>query len=385
MGVNHHTNHHTNYDGADRDGADHNDAGRRKAVAPLLEARDLVTHFDTRAGRVRAVDGVSLSLRRGETLGVVGESGSGKTVLSRSIMNVLPRKHVIRSGSVTLEGTDILSYSDQQMRSIWGTKIAAVFQDPMTSLNPLMKVGRQLIEAPIEHRGYSRKEALEHATELLSSVRIPEPERRLGQYPHQLSGGMRQRVAIAIALSADPMILFADEPTTALDVIVQAQILELLTTHQRQRDMAMMFVTHDLGVLAGRADEVVVMYAGHVVEHARTRALFKNTRMPYTQALLRSTPLLENRSHIELPTIPGRPPNALAFPPACRFAPRCPMAQEQCVRELPPLTVAEDGHRYRCWFPLGTPAAEHALEANLRQGHTATGLELKPSMAEAVS
>ncbi|MET0353199.1 MAG: ABC transporter ATP-binding protein [Plantibacter flavus] len=340
----------------------------------LLEARDLITYFRTPAGVVRAVDGVSLTLRKGELLGVVGESGSGKTILSRSMMNLLPKRNVVRSGQVLLDGDDLLTYDERRMRTVWARRMAAVFQDPMVSLNPLMKIGQQLAEAPREHFSLSRQQLRDRSIELLRSVRIPEPERRLDQYPHQLSGGMRQRVTIAIALSCDPDILFADEPTTALDVTVQAQILDLLATHQRERNMAILLVTHDLGILAGRADEIVVMYAGQVVERAPTREIFKDTRMPYTGALLESTPQLDNESHAVLATIPGRPPNPLAFPPGCRFAPRCSYAQDRCLTEMPPLVDTGTGHLYRCWYPLGTSAGDEALEANLRRGQSAAGI-----------
>jgi peptide/nickel transport system ATP-binding protein len=321
----------------------------------LLDVSDLRTSFRTPLGRVRAVDGVSFSLQRGQTLGIVGESGSGKTVLSRTIMGLLPRRNVEVSGEVRYEGRDITGAPANVMRSIWGTEMAMVFQDPMTSLNPVMRIGRQIDESLRHHLDMSKGEARDVTLALLKSVGIPEAERRLEQYPHELSGGMRQRVTIAIALACGPKLLFADEPTTALDVTVQAQILNLLAAQQRERHMAMILVTHDLGVVAGRADEIAVMYAGQIVERAPTRTLFASMKMPYTEALLQSIPKLEQPSHTRLSAIAGRPPDLISPPPGCRFAPRCPYAREKCVEEQPPLVEAETpGHYYKCWFPVGT-------------------------------
>jgi peptide/nickel transport system ATP-binding protein len=343
-------------------------------AAPLLRVEELATRFETRAGSVRAVDGVSFTLDRGTTLGIVGESGSGKTVLARSVMNLLPRRSVTRSGRVLLGDRDLLECSDRDMRSIWSRRTAIVLQDPLTSLNPLMRIGAQVAEPLRVHLGLSARAARTRAVELLEAVRIPEAERRCSQYPHQLSGGMRQRVIIAIALSCDPEVLFADEPTTALDVTVQAQILDLLALHQRERRMGMVLVSHDLGVMAGRTDEIVVMYAGQVVERAPTRVLFAAPRMPYAEALLAAAPRLDAPApRLPLATIPGRPPNPLAFPAGCRFAPRCPYAQDRCLDDPPPLQGGED-HEYRCWFPVGTPEGEAALARNRSRGHTATGL-----------
>ena len=260
------------------------------------------------------------------------------------------------------------------MRSIWGTEMAMIFQDPMTSLNPVMKVGSQITESLRYHLDMDKKEASETALSLLRSVEIPEPKRRLGEYPHQLSGGMRQRVTIAIALACGPKLMFADEPTTALDVTVQAQILNLLQKQQRERNMAMILVTHDLGVVAGRADVIAVMYAGQVVETAPTRALFAEMRMPYTEALLKSIPRPEMPSHSRLEAIGGRPPDLVNPPPGCKFAARCPYAQPQCREEEPPLVEAETaGHFYKCWFPVGTAAGREALSRNLDAGETAAG------------
>jgi oligopeptide/dipeptide ABC transporter ATP-binding protein len=335
----------------------------------LLEVSDFTTHFATAGGLVRAVDGVSLSLERGKTLGVVGESGSGKTVLSRSIMGLLKGANIRRSGSVKYEGRELIDLPESDLRALWGDEMAMVFQDPMTSLNPVMKVGRQLTEGLRYHLDMDKAEAKELAIELLRSVGIPDPAGRFKVYPHELSGGMRQRVTIAIALACGPKLLFADEPTTALDVTVQAQILNLLQAQQRDRFMAMILVTHDLGVVAGRTDDIAVMYAGQIVEKAPTKALFANVRMPYTEALLKSIPKLEQPSHTLLQIIGGRPPDLINPPKGCRFSPRCPYAQDKCRVEEPPLVEAEDpGHYFKCWFPVGTQAGQEALERNLEQG-----------------
>ena len=339
------------------------DAGHDGA---LLQVDDFRTHFDTPDGMVKAVDGVTFALERGKTLGIVGESGSGKTVLARSIMGLLIGKNVIRSGSATYNGDELVGASKSQLRALWGTEMAMVFQDPMTSLNPVMKVGRQITEGLRYHLDLPKGEANEQAMQLLDSVGIPDAKRRITQYPHELSGGMRQRVTIAIALACGPKLLFADEPTTALDVTVQAQILNLLNQQQRERHMAMVLVTHDLGVVAGRTDEIAVMYAGQIVEKAPTHSLFANVRMPYTEALLKSIPKLEQPSHTRLQIIGGRPPDLIHPPPGCRFAPRCPYAQPKCHTEPPPLQEAETpGHLYRCWFPVGTDAGREALAKNL--------------------
>lgn len=326
--------------------------------APLLEIADLKTHFKVKGGVVHAVDGVSISLNRGTTVGVVGESGSGKSVLSRSAMGLLGGGNVIQSGQVRYRGHDIIPMVDKQRRKLWGTEMAMVFQDPMTSLNPVMKIGNQITESLRFHLGMSRSEARETALVGLRSVGIPAPERRIDEYPHQLSGGMRQRVTIAIALACGPKLLFADEPTTALDVTVQAQILDLLEHEQRERNMGMVLVTHDLGVVAGRADLVAVMYAGQIVELAPTAELFNNVQMPYTEALLRAIPKLHEPSHTKLNVITGRPPDLIKPPQGCRFVSRCPYAQEKCQNEAPPLVESQTkGHFYRCWFPVGSSTA----------------------------
>lgn len=324
----------------------------------LLEVSDLKTHFRTPRGLVRAVDGVTLSLHRGKTLGIVGESGSGKTVLSRAIMGLLPSTAVL-SGSVRFAGEEVLGLDAKQMRHLWGREMSMIFQNPMTSLNPLMKIGKQIAEPLRIHLGMSRIDANATAARLLHDVRISEPDRRLNQYPHELSGGMRQRVMIAIALACGPTLLFADEPTTALDVTVQAQILELLAEQRKDRNMSLILVTHDLGVVAGHTDEIAVMYAGRLVEKAPTKTLFANMKMPYTMALMRSIPKINSPSHTKLLTITGRPPDLFNPPPGCRFAPRCAYARDKCVTEDPPLVAAESpDHVYACWFPVGSPEFE---------------------------
>jgi peptide/nickel transport system ATP-binding protein len=340
----------------------------------LLDVRDLRTSFVTPRGVVKAVDGVSFALARGRTLGVVGESGSGKTVLSRSIMRLLPRSTAITSGEVLFNGTDLMQLSLKQMRSLWGPEMAMIFQDPMTSLNPVMKVGKQIMEGLRVHFHMGKAEAREHALALMRDVAIPEPVQRLDEFPHELSGGMRQRVVIATALSCGPKLLFADEPTTALDVTVQAQILDLLARERDDRNMAMILVTHDLGVVAGRADEIAVMYAGRIVEKAPTRALFHDMKMPYTEALVNSIPKIDFVSHTRLEVIPGRPPNLIDPPVGCKFAPRCKYVRPKCLQEEPPLVeAATPGHLYRCWYPVGS--AEVTVDL-ARNGHA---LDVDPS------
>ncbi|TYP90506.1 ABC transporter ATP-binding protein [Blastococcus xanthinilyticus] len=352
--------------------------GGPEGGGPLLEVRDLHTLFDTPRGIVRAVDGVSIAVDRGRTLGIVGESGSGKTVLSRSVMNLLPKRAALPAdGEILFEERDLRALTNKQMREYWGPQLAMVFQDPMTSLNPVVKIGRQITEALREHLDLGRKEAQVQAVDLLRSVGIPAPERRLAEYPHQLSGGMRQRVTIAIALSCSPKLLLADEPTTALDVTVQAQILDLLARQQQERHMSMVLVTHDLGVVANRTDEIAVMYAGQIVEKAPTRTLFRSMRHPYTEALMRSIPRIENPSHTRLDAIPGRPPDLAKLPVGCRFAPRCANAQPRCLEENPPLfTDDEPRHEFRCFFPVGTPAGDEARQRNARAGRTAAGIDM---------
>ncbi|MCB0999372.1 MAG: ABC transporter ATP-binding protein [Acidimicrobiales bacterium] len=332
-------------------------ASSRDIDGPLLELTDVTTHFKTARGLVRAVDGVSFTLDRGKALGIVGESGSGKTILSRSIMGLLPPRGTVRGGSIKFEGREIGNLGRKEMRSVWGKEMAMIFQDPMTSLNPVMKIGRQIAEPLQIHLGMTKQNAWATAERLLQDVRIPEPKRRLEQYPHEMSGGMRQRIMIAIALACGPTALFADEPTTALDVTVQAQILDLLGEQRRDRNMSLVLVTHDLGVVAGHTDVIAVMYGGKLVEKASTKGLFANMKMPYTEALLNSIPKLEDRSHTRLSAIAGRPPDLVNPPKGCRFAPRCPYAQPKCQTEEPPLvpTAEDPNHLYACWYPVGSP------------------------------
>jgi oligopeptide/dipeptide ABC transporter ATP-binding protein len=347
----------------------------RDPGAPLLEVVDLHTQFRTPRGLVRAVDGVSFTLDRGRTIGIVGESGSGKTVLSRSIMGLLQGGNTIRSGHIYYEGNDIIGKDADEMRHLWGAEMSMVFQDPMTSLNPVVRIGRQITESLELHLGMSRDQAKETGIALLSSVGIPEPSQRMREYPHQLSGGMRQRVTIAIALACGPKLLMADEPTTALDVTVQAQILNLLADQQAERHMAMVLVTHDLGVVAGRTDEIAVMYGGKVVEQAPTADLFGAVRMPYTEALLGSIPKIADPSHTRLLAIGGRPPDLVAPPTGCNFAPRCPYVQDKCLTEEPPLVETTPGHLHRCWFPVGSEAN---LEIRERLGDAAPPSAAQP-------
>ncbi|MGL3150354.1 ABC transporter ATP-binding protein [Microbacterium sp. A82] len=351
----------------------------------LLEVDDLTTTFIGARTEVTAVDGVSLTLRRGETVGIVGESGSGKSVLSRSIMGLIaPGARVRRTGRVMYDDRDLVSLPRKVVRRLWGKEIAMVLQDPLTSLNPVKKIGDQLVETVRRHwPGMKMTDAREKSIELLRSVGIPEPSRRMNVYPHQMSGGMRQRVGIAIALSADPRLLFADEPTTALDVTVQQQILELLAKQQRERNMAMVLVTHDLGVVATRTDRIIVMYAGQVVESAPTRELFHNVKMPYTRALLDALPRRDQPSHTRLKAIAGNPPNLADPPQGCRFASRCPAAQDRCRAEQPPLVASETdaGHLYRCWFPVGTPEYARAVAETEQQEAEAVQVQVEAAEA----
>jgi peptide/nickel transport system ATP-binding protein len=345
---------------------------------PLLEVADLRTTFDTPAGLLRAVDGVSLRLEEGETYGIVGESGSGKTVLARSILNLVATRTSETTGSVKLRGRELLDLSPRDMRDVWGPQAAMIFQDPMTALNATMRVGDQVTESLRHHLDMGRKEATGTAVALLKSVGIPEPERRFRAYPHELSGGMRQRVTIAIALACGPKLLVADEPTTALDVTIQRQILDLLDTLRRDRAMGLILITHDLGVVAGRTDHIAVMYAGRVVERAPTSVLFARPRHPYTEGLLKSIPLLSQPSHTRLQVIPGRPPSLVDRPPGCAFAPRCRYAQPRCLVEVPELLIDEPGHEHACFFPVGSEAGAEALARNLEAGETAAGLAVTP-------
>ena len=318
----------------------------------LLSVEDVAVDLPTARGNLRAVDRVDLALGAGKTLGIVGESGCGKTMLSRAILQLLPKKAKL-FGRVMFDGQDLTRCSAERLRKLRARSLAVVFQDPMTSLNPVLTIGTQLIETLQEHLELDALAAKKRSVELLAAVGIPAPEQRLTQYPHQLSGGMRQRVAIAIALSCEPKLLIADEPTTALDVTIQAQILDLLAREQKRRHMAMIIITHDLGVVAGRTDEVAVMYAGRVVERAPTPILFKQMHMPYTEALLAAIPKLDTAPHTPLPAISGRPPDPTRPLKGCSFAPRCRYAAARCETEKPQLSSAETpSHQYACFHPI---------------------------------
>jgi oligopeptide/dipeptide ABC transporter ATP-binding protein len=324
-----------------------------QANGALLQVEDLRVAFSAGGGEIRAVDGVSYQVEAGRTLAIIGESGSGKTVGCRAIMGLLPAGTAI-SGSARLHGSEMIGLSDAQLRKHRGSDMAMVFQDPARSLNPTMRIGSQITEAIRTHRAVSKSEAHTQAVELLRLVRMPAADRRFHEYPHQLSGGMRQRVMIAIALACRPKLLFADEATTALDVTTQAQIMELLLELQQELDMALILISHDLGLAASYADEVVVMYAGKIVEQAPARRLFGKggtVKMRYTRALLDAIPHLERSAHTELPVVSGRPPDPAALPPGCSFAPRCPGAAEDCAAQEPALTEHAPGHRWACWHP----------------------------------
>ncbi len=316
----------------------------------LLAVEDLHTHFFTEDGVIRAVDGVSFSIRPGETLGLVGESGCGKTVTALSILRLIPDPPgKIVGGTITLEGKDLVGMPEEEIRKIRGRDISMIFQEPMTSLNPVFTVGEQVAEGIRHHQKVSKREAWDRAIEALRRVRIPDPARRAGEYPHQLSGGMRQRVMIAMALALNPKLLIADEPTTALDVTIQAQILELLLALKAEVKMAVMLITHDLGVVAETAQRVVVMYAGRVVEEAPVQELFTDPLHPYTQCLLESLPTLEaGKGERRLTVIPGLVPNLLELPAGCKFAPRCPKVTEECWPVEPGLREVRPGHWARC-------------------------------------
>ncbi len=322
----------------------------------LLEVDNLRTHFFTREGVIQAVDGVSFSVDEGETLGIVGESGCGKSVTALSIMGLIPKPPArIVSGSVRFEQRDLATLSDRELEDVRGRRIAMIFQDPMTSLNPTLKIGTQITETIRRHLPVSRDEARKRAVELLVKVRIPRAAERLDDYPHRFSGGMRQRVMIAIALSCNPKLLIADEPTTALDVTIQAQILDLLDELRREHRMGMIIITHDMGVVAETADDIAVMYAGQIVEHAPAVALFETPEHPYTAALLAALPALEGAGIREgrLTSIPGRPPDLVDPPSACRFAPRCPYREhdDACSREPQELREIRPGHWVRSAHP----------------------------------
>jgi oligopeptide/dipeptide ABC transporter ATP-binding protein len=321
----------------------------------LLEIDNLATEIRLRDRTVHAVDGVSFEVNQGETLGLIGESGCGKTMIGMSVMGLLPPGGVVAGGQIRFDGDNLAQLSEKQLRHIRGNRIGMVFQDPMTSLNPTKTIGEQIAEAVRCHRGVSNTVALERAVEVLGLVGVPHPRDRLSDYPHQLSGGLRQRVMIAMALSCDPKLLIADEPTTALDVTIQAQILDLLDDLKTKLDMAMILITHDMGVIAGRADRVMVMYAGRIAESAETRRLFASVRHPYTEALLASIPQLDQDRNHRLYSIPGLPPDLTHPPAGCRFAARCRFSSDRCRAEEPVLTTAVQGHAFACFHPRSDP------------------------------
>ncbi|HEY8425017.1 MAG TPA: ABC transporter ATP-binding protein [Limnochordales bacterium] len=339
-------------------------------MQPLLEIVGLKVNFYTHAGVVHAVRGASFAVHPGETVALVGESGSGKSVTALSVMRLVPRPGRIDGGRILFDGRDLTALSDREMRRIRGAEIGMIFQDPMSSLNPTMTVGRQIAEVVQKHRGVSRKEAMERAAEMLALVGIPNPRTRLGQYPHEFSGGMRQRVMIAMALACEPKLLIADEPTTSLDVTIQAQILDLMASLQSRLGMAILLITHDLGIVARLADRVVVMYAGQVVEQASVDDLFHMTRHPYSRALLRAIPNPQAQGRRDLEAIPGSPPDLYQEPEGCAFAPRCAFAMEVCTRFAPPDVQVGADHLSRCWLldPRAGEWGRRFLEAN---GHDA--------------
>ncbi|MCQ2424825.1 MAG: ABC transporter ATP-binding protein [Lachnospiraceae bacterium] len=318
----------------------------------LLEVKNLHTYFKTRKGTVKAVNDVSYSLEEGKTIGIVGESGSGKSVSAMSILQLLDGNGYIADGEILFEGTDLTKLTQQQMYDIRGNKISVIFQEPMTSLNPVFTVEKQLSEPFIIHQNMTKAEAREKVKEMLYAVQIPNPESVMRQYPHQLSGGMRQRVMIAMALACKPKILIADEPTTALDVTIQAQILRLMNNLQKENGTAIIFITHDLGVINEMADDVVVMYCGQVVEQTAAKVIFTDcpTSHPYTEGLMYSIPRIDNITH-KLEPIPGVVPHPLALPKGCKFAPRCKYATAKCLEEEPELREVTPGQKIRCFYP----------------------------------
>jgi oligopeptide transport system ATP-binding protein len=317
----------------------------------ILSVRDLKTYFNTEDGVVRAVDGVTFELKRGETLGIVGESGSGKSVANLSVMRLIPEPPgEIVGGEIIFDGTDVRALSIDDVRKIRGKRIAMIFQDPMTSLNPFMKISRQLMEVTRLHLGHTKREAYDHAIKMLKTVGIPDAEARANGYPHEFSGGMRQRVMIAIALSCDPELLIADEPTTALDVTIQAQILELIKDLKTRMGTSVILITHDLGVVAGMTEKIIVMYAGKVFEQAPTKELFATPANPYTKGLLKSVPDPAHERGEPLYQIPGLPPDVAHLPPGCPFAPRCYRAEDICRTEFPPFVQINENHHSLCHF-----------------------------------
>jgi peptide/nickel transport system ATP-binding protein len=320
---------------------------RRMAAKEILKIENLKTYFDTWAGIVKAVDGVSLEVREGETLGLVGESGSGKSVTALSILRIVPRPGKIIDGRIVYKGENLLEKTESDLQKIRGKEVGYIFQDPATSLNPVFSIADQLIEVIRRHQDVNKKEALEKAIELLRLVEIPDPEIKIWNFPHQLSGGMKQRIAVARALSCQPSLLLADEPTTNLDVTIQAQILQLMKSLKEKLGMSMILITHDMGVVAGVADRITVLYAGRVCETADTRTIFYKPRHPYTVALLTAVPSLALRKD-KLAVIPGTIPNLIEPPSGCRFHPRCKYAKDRCAKEIPALEEIEPGHYVAC-------------------------------------
>jgi oligopeptide transport system ATP-binding protein len=322
-------------------------------MGPLLQIKNLKTVFNTEYGTVNAVDGVSFDLQEGETLGLVGESGCGKSVSALSIMGLIPSPPgKIVSGEVNFNGLDLLKITPEEMRKIRGNEIAMIFQEPMTSLNPVLTIGRQIIEPLMIHKGQSKDIARKNAIDLLKRVKIPGAEMRLAAFPHQFSGGMRQRVMIAMGLSCNPKIIIADEPTTALDVTIQAQLLRLMKGLTREFGTALIVITHNLGIVAKYADRVNVMYAGKIIEKAPAKRLYADPRHPYTLGLLASVPRLDQNVKKKLLPITGEPPNLLELPPGCSFAPRCQYVKEKCLKERPVLRPAADNHQFACWVDV---------------------------------
>jgi len=316
----------------------------------ILELKDVKTSFYTHLGEVQAVRGVSFTLDKGEALGIVGESGSGKSVTSMSIMKLVQYPGKVKEGQILFKGEDLVPKSKKEMMSIRGDEIAMIFQDPMTSLNPVYTIGDQIMEATIKHQGLSKAEAREKAIEMLRLVGIPSPEKRVDNYPHEFSGGMRQRAMIAIALSCQPDLLIADEPTTALDVTIQAQILELMKDIKEKLDTAIILITHDLGVVADVCSRIIVMYGGLIMEEGSAEEIFYTPKHPYTMGLLKSIPRLDLAEKQRLVPIPGTPPDLLKPPAGCPFASRCPYAMNICIETMPEFTVSETGHRAACWL-----------------------------------
>jgi peptide/nickel transport system ATP-binding protein len=338
----------------------------RKLMAPkeILQIKNLKTYFDTWAGIVKAVDGVSLNVREGETLGLVGESGSGKSVTALSILGIVPRPGKIIDGKIIYKGENLLEKTERDLQKIRGKEIGYIFQDPATSLNPVFTIANQMTEVIRRHQNVSKEEALENAIELLTLAEIPDPEIKIWNFPHQLSGGMKQRIAVARALSCQPSLLLADEPTTNLDVTIQAQILQLMKNLKDKLGMSMILITHDMGIVAGVADRITVLYAGRVCETADTRTIFYNPKHPYTIALLTAVPSLALRRE-KLAVIPGTIPNLIEPPLGCRFHPRCKYAKAECAKKIPPLEEIERGHFVAC-IRASEIDIKSPLEANVK-------------------